>query len=523
MITEIGKDPSAHRPRWHYVYFALGLLDLITVVISLSLNHSVLQIHETSIENNEVWSRRMAGYTELMAIASEVNAPGNDVFDTRDVPTERGRLNESKETFFTALTTCREDLEGLNQITDTREALRLVDLIEQSMNGQIEQATTIFGHFEDNRPERAASHMAAMDQHNARLTGHISDLTKIVNGLYHEHLLGELAYAKQLKRWEYMIAFMIVLMIAGITYYGHRLSGTLKAYLADRERYESELVKVSRRAGMAEVATGVLHNVGNVLNSVNTATQVTADRIQRMQLGHLSKASAMMSEHERDLGDFLTNDDRGKMLPGFLSRLTESLHAEQVGALEELSQLQGRVDHIRHIIEAQQSYARPGRLLTKVNLAEVIDQAIEINSCSLQNHSIDIVRDFRGRHVVECDQHVVLQVLVNLLSNAKKALRDCDHRDKRIWVTLAEAEHDGAAAAEISVRDNGVGITEENLTKIFRHGFTTRSDGHGFGLHSSSNAIRSLGGDLRVYSDGAGSGATFTVLIPMAEVGAATA
>jgi signal transduction histidine kinase len=81
-------------------------------------------------------------------------------------------------------------------------------------------------------------------------------------------------------------------------------------------------------------------------------------------------------------------------------------------------------------------------------------------------------------------------------------------------VTLRVASGEGRV--RVSVIDNGVGIPAENLTRIFNQGFTTRKDGHGFGLHSGALAARELGGSLHVHSDGAGQGASFTLELPLA-------
>jgi signal transduction histidine kinase len=113
--------------------------------------------------------------------------------------------------------------------------------------------------------------------------------------------------------------------------------------------------------------------------------------------------------------------------------------------------------------------------------------------------------------MIQTEKHRVLQILVNLIRNAKYALDDSKRTDKLLTIKLGR---NGGDHIKIDVVDNGVGIPEENLTRIFGHGFTTRSNGHGFGLHSSALAIKELGGSLTAHSDGVGKGATFTLLLP---------
>lgn len=114
---------------------------------------------------------------------------------------------------------------------------------------------------------------------------------------------------------------------------------------------------------------------------------------------------------------------------------------------------------------------------------------------------------------VTIDKHRVLQILINLIRNAKHAMDATGREDKMLVLRTAPSV---AGRVQIIVQDNGVGISSENLMKIFHHGFTTKKDGHGFGLHSSINAAREMHGDLRVHSNGLGAGAVFTLELPVA-------
>jgi signal transduction histidine kinase len=123
---------------------------------------------------------------------------------------------------------------------------------------------------------------------------------------------------------------------------------------------------------------------------------------------------------------------------------------------------------------------------------------------------VSLVREFEKVPSMNVEKHKILQILVNLVRNAKYACHDSGREDKRLTIRMTN----GPERVRISVIDNGVGISTENLTRIFNHGFTTRKDGHGFGLHSGSLAAKQLGGELRVHSDGLGLGATFTLELP---------
>lgn len=285
---------------------------------------------------------------------------------------------------------------------------------------------------------------------------------------------------------------------------------SIKEAEAELERAQNQLIDASRAAGMAEVATGVLHNVGNVLNSVNVATSLLMERLRQSKVKSVGRIAALLTEHAEDLGQFITNDPHGRHLTPFLSNLAEVLEREQVEALEELAGLQRNVEHIKEIIVMQQSYATISGVVTIAPVADLLADALRLTESDLTRHGVTLVKDFDPElPEIAVDRHKVLQILVNLIRNAKQACDDSQATDKQ--VTFHAALNGGQIA--ISVKDNGVGIPAENLTSIFRHGFTTRKNGHGFGLHSSAIAAKELGGELRVQSDGSGRGATFTLLL----------
>jgi signal transduction histidine kinase len=284
-----------------------------------------------------------------------------------------------------------------------------------------------------------------------------------------------------------------------------------------RKRSEAELAKVhaqllvtSRQAGMAEVATGVLHNVGNVLNSVNVSATLISDQARHSKGANIAKLAAMLSEHQSDLAAFLTTDPRGRMIPGYLTTLGEVLAQEQATLVQELGHLVKNIEHIKEIVAMQQRYAKTSGFIETVPLVELVEDALRMNASSLVRHDVELVRDFQVRPVVSTDKHKVIQILVNLVRNAKQACDETHRTDKRIVVRLADAP----LGVRISVVDNGVGIPEANLVRVFNHGFTTKREGHGFGLHSGALAAKELGGSLTVQSEGSGHGATFTLELP---------
>jgi PAS domain S-box-containing protein len=272
-----------------------------------------------------------------------------------------------------------------------------------------------------------------------------------------------------------------------------------------------QLVEASRQAGMAEVATSVLHNVGNVLNSVNVSSSVIAEKIRKSKAASLAKVVALIKEHENNLGDFFANDPKGKQLPGYLASLATHLAQEQNEILEEVKSLGGNIMHIKDIVTTQQNYAKTIGVAENLPVVGLVEDAMQLNKGAMTRHNIKIVRDFADVPPVLTEKHKVLQILVNLIRNAKYACDDRGENDKQI--TLRVSNGDGKV--KISIIDNGIGIAPENLTRIFNHGFTTRKEGHGFGLHNGAIVAKELGGSLSAFSEGPGRGATFTLELPV--------
>lgn len=277
------------------------------------------------------------------------------------------------------------------------------------------------------------------------------------------------------------------------------------------DRLHHQLEDASRAAGMAEVATSVLHNVGNVLNSVNISAALVTDRLQQSRIDYLGRAATLLRAHSRDLPEFLTRDLKGRLVPDYLVALADHLVAERADNLAELAALNSHVDHIKQIVAMQQTYAKVAGLVEILPVADLVEDALRLNEGALVRHEVEVIREFHECPPLPVEKHKVLQILVNLIRNAKYALDEGRSEPKVLTVRVAAAGPDRVA---IAVGDNGVGIPAELLPRIFELGFTTRPNGHGIGLHSAAVTAQELGGALRVHSAGRGQGATFTLELP---------
>ncbi len=275
---------------------------------------------------------------------------------------------------------------------------------------------------------------------------------------------------------------------------------------------ERELVDAARMAGMAEIATNVLHNVGNVLNSVNISAELVTRKLRNSKTLGLTKAVKMMNEHAEDLGQFITHDEKGRLLPRYFNELVDSIAAEQAVLIDELAQLTKSIDHIKEIVTTQQTYAGAARLIEPLNVSDLFEDALRMNSGALSRHHVTVIKEYQEVPAIMGDKHRLLLILINLISNAKFAMSHISEHPREITLGIRILDE---TTLSLSVKDRGEGISPENLARIFNHGFTTRKDGHGFGLHSCALAAVEMNGRLYVHSDGPGQGALFTLEVPL--------
>jgi signal transduction histidine kinase len=285
---------------------------------------------------------------------------------------------------------------------------------------------------------------------------------------------------------------------------------SLSKEITERLRLEQALIDTSRQAGMAEVATGILHNVGNVLNSVNISTQLMREKLQRSQMSRLSRTAEIVKAQGDRLPRFIEEDPKGRLLPDFIVKISEALAGEHAAMATELGELAKNIDHIKEIVAAQQSLAKMAAVIETMSAEDLFSESLRVSQASLSRHGIEIESRFLPGITVTADRNQILQILVNFITNAVHAVKP-NAPDQRHIVLGVVRVNDRVL---FTVADNGVGIAAENLNRIFNHGFTTRRDGHGFGLHSGALAARVLGGAVRVESAGPGRGASFTLEIP---------
>jgi NO-binding membrane sensor protein with MHYT domain len=299
------------------------------------------------------------------------------------------------------------------------------------------------------------------------------------------------------------------LMATGIAVITCVIMGIAFFLSAKKEALNEQLLRNARQAGMAEVAISVLHNVGNVLNSVNVSANLVAERIENSKLALLSDLSQMINQHKSDLGEFFTKDPKGMQIPDFIAKLASHWQEERMLMNGEIQALLKHLQHIKDIIAMQQNLSKKVQIEQITSIETAIDEAILICGIDENKHGIVIEKHYEKMKPVLIDKVKLLQILVNLLHNAKEALMmGKNHTVNKIMIRTGLLNK---KQFYIEVSDNGPGISADNLSKIFTHGFTTKESGHGFGLHASALAAKDMGGSMKVASPGINQGAIFTL------------
>lgn len=275
----------------------------------------------------------------------------------------------------------------------------------------------------------------------------------------------------------------------------------------------AELVETSRLAGLAEMATGVLHNIGNALNSVNTSCSLAIDLVRASKSPGVTRIARTLADKGPGLADFLAGDPKGAQVVPYLVQLGTHLDSEQKRMLAELEGLRGMIEHINEIVAAQQSHAQVSTLVEELSPLELLEFSLRLAEASLSRHRIRVSRDYADATNVRAQRQKVVQILTNLIRNAKEALDEVPEAERQLSLSVKPGR---SGFVEIAVEDRGPGIEPANLVRIFNFGFTTKKGGHGYGLHNAALAAKEMGGALKAFSGGRGTGARFVLELPSA-------
>ena len=262
----------------------------------------------------------------------------------------------------------------------------------------------------------------------------------------------------------------------------------------------------AHKAARVEFANSVLHNINNILNSARLSCQTVRETNRTSRIEQLQKLILLLNTQSGDLGQFFTQDPKGKLVPEYLTQLGEVLTEESGIISEEMDELQKNLDLMRDIVEKQQEDAKHAINGGEARLILLVEDALKLQREIIQKHEVEVLRQYDTEESVQAKTSEVTHILINLIKNAVEAMETCSRRQ----LTIATFK-EGQDRVCLTVGDTGTGIKPEDLSHMFSHGFTTKASGHGFGLHYCAKTMEEMGGQIEVSSDGPGQGASFTL------------
>ncbi len=274
-----------------------------------------------------------------------------------------------------------------------------------------------------------------------------------------------------------------------------------------QEEIKEREVQLAHESGKAEIVSDILHNIGNVLNSVTVAVLEINRSLEESKISSLVKLVNLVNEHQHDLPSYIESDEKGKVIPVLLNKISNKLIEEQIFIANEVIQLEKRLEVIIHILELQRGVSKNSLFIKSESVNEMLDVAIDILHSKLENRNILVLKNVDFALKINCIRSKIIHVFVNFLKNSIESFDECNTSDFIIEVEGYETEN----KIVVRFKDNGIGINSDDLNKIFNHGFTTKQSGYGFGLHSCANAIQEINGKIFATSEGQNKGCIITI------------
>ena len=473
----VGKNPpQVKQPRWHMLYFVLAAFDILTITISLAVSHKLMDLYMDSVVVNQQWAQRMASYSELGEQAMYVNAPGNDVFDTGDVKGKSAQFIEQHKIFNEKLQIVREDLKENVSPAHARALLVTLDTIEQAMNSMVRESERIFEHFEQGESTRAGERMATMDRKYAIVTSGIARIGGQVRVLQYKAFARQVEAAESLRKFEYLIAVCIVIIVLSVTIYGNKVSQRIKTTNRIMQEQMVAIQKASKQANASSLAKDAL--LANMSHEIRTPMTAILGYCELM-------LDPEITESERDY----------------------SIHVVRRNGQHLLNLINDILD------------------FSKIEAGKVEVEKVPVSPCDILNDVMDLFGGEAAETGIQLTIEVpdsipdrvlsdptrLKQMLLNLVGNASKFT---DKGSIRVVASCDKATE----LLKLEVIDTGIGIPPAQLSSLFlpfKQGdpsMNRRFGGTGLGLTITRQIALMLGGDVTVTSV-VGQGSKFTLTV----------
>jgi len=266
------------------------------------------------------------------------------------------------------------------------------------------------------------------------------------------------------------------------------------------------LMDQAHKRGM-EDSTGILHNIANIMNSVNVTTHSIENLMSVSVVNDLLMANKMLEARFDELDDFIKNDPKGKKLMQYYVSMSESFENFQKKLQIHINRLLDKIGLIEGIINEQQSFIGVRSSLEEIDLVPIVDDVLKMYQTLIDRFGIKVIRNADDSVVALGQRTKLFHVLTNIIKNGIESMEDTSDGDKVLSVAVyRESEN-----VFIRVSDSGPGISAGNLESIFAYGFTTKKNGHGFGLHSCANYMTEMKGRIWAEHGEGGRGAVFVM------------
>lgn len=454
--------------KWHRFYYLLAAIDLATIIFSLSLTHRILDMHSHSISVNTTWLERAERYEKINEMAALTNAPGNDVFDSHDVATEKKRLQESLALFKSLIKVEFEDILSLSNVSESTLLASNLKNVDLAMDQMVAEANLIFGYFDRKEEKLAGKRMATMDRKYAKLNASLRELRSNFRNIQKKNLTQEQIEAASQVKWEYLIAAIIFLIVVGICIYGSWLARKIDESKKTIERHQASLESSARLVSLGTMSAGIAHEINNPLAVIH---------------GSVSLLECMAKKGP----------------------------VESATTIEFTTKILQTCNRISLIIKGLRTFSRDSSKdpFDVVPLGELLRDSLSFCKERFKNHGIELrVECAKPEMLLECRQVQIAQVLINLLNNAFDEI----HNQPQAWVEVTADINDGLCT--INVKDCGSGIPKQIRDKMMTPFFTTKEVGKGTGLGLAISHGIAAEHHGRLYIDETSTNTLFVLEIP---------